>query len=71
MSELTLDFSFAYRPEEFAEALSCIADDPARAQAFVTNTLPLGETLPAFEHLAREPDEKKSDQPAYLRLMLS
>jgi 2-desacetyl-2-hydroxyethyl bacteriochlorophyllide A dehydrogenase len=59
VSELTLDFSFAYRPEEFAEALSYIAGDPAHARAFVTSTLPLGETLPAFERLAREPDEIK------------
>lgn len=59
VNELTLDFSFAYRPEEFAEALSCISDDPDRAHAFVTSTLPLGETLPAFERLAREPDEIK------------
>ena len=59
VNELTLDFSFAYRPEEFAEALSSIAGDPARARAFVTSTLPLGQTMGAFERLAREPDEIK------------
>jgi threonine dehydrogenase-like Zn-dependent dehydrogenase len=59
VSELSLDFSFAYRPEEFAEALSSIAADPARAWAFVTSTESLGQTLPAFERLACEPKEIK------------
>jgi 2-desacetyl-2-hydroxyethyl bacteriochlorophyllide A dehydrogenase len=59
VNELTLEFSFAYRPEEFAEALSSIAADHARARALVTSTLSLDQTLPAFERLARQPDEIK------------
>ncbi len=59
LSELTLDFSFAYRPEEFAAALDAIAGDPDRARALLTGTLPLAETGPAFDRLANRPEEIK------------
>lgn len=59
LSELTLDFSFAYRPEEFAAALDAIAQHPARAEILVTSTLPLDQTRAAFERLADRPEEIK------------
>jgi 2-desacetyl-2-hydroxyethyl bacteriochlorophyllide A dehydrogenase len=59
VNELTLDFSFAYRPEEFSAALASIAEDPVRASTLVTSKLPLAETKAAFERLANQPDEIK------------
>ena len=59
LGELTLDFSFAYRPEEFAAALASIAEDPGRASTLVTSKLPLAETGAAFDRLANRPDEIK------------
>ena len=59
LSELTLDFSFAYRPEEFAAALAGIAEDPDRAETLVTSTLALDQTQAAFERLADRPEEIK------------
>lgn len=40
VTELTLEFSFAYRPEEFAQSLASIAADPERVQRMVTSRLP-------------------------------
>jgi threonine dehydrogenase-like Zn-dependent dehydrogenase len=59
LSELTLDFSFAYRPEEFAAALAGIAEDPARAETLVTSTLGLDQTRAAFDRLVDRPEEIK------------
>lgn len=59
LSELTLEFSFAYRPEEFAQALDAIAADPDRARLLITGVLPLVETRDAFDRLANRPEEIK------------
>ncbi len=59
LSELTLDFSFAYRPEEFSAALDAIAADPDRVRTLVTASLPLAETRSAFDRLANRPEEIK------------
>ena len=59
LGELTLDFSFAYRPEEFVAALASIAEDPSGASTLVTNKLPLAQTGAAFDRLANRPEEIK------------
>jgi 2-desacetyl-2-hydroxyethyl bacteriochlorophyllide A dehydrogenase len=59
VTELTLEFSFAYRPEEFAAALESIAAEPEKAARFITSRLPLAETEAAFDRLASAPREIK------------
>lgn len=59
VGELTLEFSFAYRPEEFQQALEAIATDPDRVRPLVTSHLPLSETANAFDRLATDPEEIK------------
>lgn len=59
VGELTLEFSFAYRPEEFQQALDAIAAAPERVRPFVTSHLPLSETASAFDRLAEHPAEIK------------
>ncbi|MEQ9317197.1 MAG: hypothetical protein RLN72_15195, partial [Henriciella sp.] len=55
----TLEFSFAYRPEEFAEALGNIAKHPGEVAKLVTSRRPLEETEAAFDALAQDPHEIK------------
>ncbi len=57
--ELTLEFSFAYRPEEFAAALALIEAHPGKAARLVTSRQPLANTEAAFESLAKNPSEIK------------
>lgn len=57
--ELTLEFSFAYRPEEFAAALATISKHPELAAKLITSRRPLRETEAAFDALARHPSEIK------------
>jgi len=59
VTELTLEFSFAYRPEEFQSALDFIAADPDRVRPLITSHLPLSETAGAFDRLAKDPEEIK------------
>jgi 2-desacetyl-2-hydroxyethyl bacteriochlorophyllide A dehydrogenase len=59
VTELTLEFSFAYRPEEFAQSLAAIAAQPEKVRSFVTSRLPLAETASAFDRLASSPEEIK------------
>jgi len=59
VTELTLEFSFAYRPEEFQQALDAIAADPDRVRPLITSHLPLSETAGAFDRLADNPEEIK------------
>ncbi len=57
--ELTLEFSFAYRPEEFKTALSMIEAHPDTALKLISSRRPLQETAAAFDALAKEPSEVK------------
>lgn len=57
--ELTLEFSFAYRPEEFAAALSMIEAHPVKAARLITSRQPLANTEAAFDSLAKNPSEIK------------
>ncbi|MFN4025249.1 MAG: zinc-binding dehydrogenase [Hyphomonas sp.] len=57
--ELTLEFSFAYRPEEFAAALAMINAHPDKAARLITSRQPLGNTETAFDSLANNPSEIK------------
>lgn len=59
ITELTLEFSFAYRPEEFAQSLAAIAAHPDKVRRLVTSRLPLAETEGAFDRLASNPEEIK------------
>lgn len=59
LRELTLEFSFAYRPEEFAAALRMIADHPKKVSRLITSQRPLAETEQAFNDLAKHPSEIK------------
>ena len=59
ITELTLEFSFAYRPAEFAQSLQAIAADPDRVRRMITSHLPLAETAAAFDRLASRPAEIK------------
>ena len=59
VTELTLEFSFAYRPEEFEASLAAIARDPDRVRPLVTSRLGLEETEAAFDRLAADPQEIK------------
>ena len=57
--ELTIEFSFAYRPQEFQAAMQSIAAQPDLARLFITSRRPLAETQSAFDALAKHPDEIK------------
>jgi len=57
--ELTLEFSFAYRPEEFAASLALIAAHPDEAARLITSRQPLASTEAAFDSLAKNPHEIK------------
>lgn len=57
--ELTLEFSFAYRPEEFAAALALIEKHPDKAARLITSRQPLASTEAAFDALAKNPGEIK------------
>lgn len=59
VTELTLEFSFAYRPEEFQQSLDAIAANPDRVRRLITSHLPLAETAAAFDRLANQPDQIK------------
>ncbi|MFN4183438.1 MAG: zinc-binding dehydrogenase [Hyphomonas sp.] len=59
LRELTLEFSFAYRPEEFAAALAMIEAHPEKAARFITSRQPLASTEAAFDSLASSPSEIK------------
>tara|TARA_B100001123_G_scaffold424189_1_gene535363 strand:- start:57 stop:686 length:630 start_codon:yes stop_codon:yes gene_type:complete len=59
IGELTLEFSFAYRPVEFYEALKSIAKNSEQTAAMITSRLPLVETPFAFERLSNRPEEIK------------
>lgn len=57
--ELTLEFSFAYRPEEFAAALTMIGAHPDKVARLITSRQPLANTEAAFDSLANSPSEIK------------
>ncbi len=57
--ELTLEFSFAYRPEEFAACLNLIGEHPVRVRHLISSQRPLDETGAAFDALASNPSEIK------------
>ena len=59
LRELTLEFSFAYRPEEFAAALKLIEAHPEKAARLITSRQPLANTEAAFDALAKNPSEIK------------
>ena len=59
LRELTLEFSFAYRPEEFAAALKLIETHPDKAARLITSRQPLARTEAAFDSLAKNPSEIK------------
>jgi len=57
--ELTLEFSFAYRPEEFSTALHLIEAHADQAARLITSRQPLASTEAAFDALAKDPHEIK------------
>jgi len=57
--ELTLEFSFAYRPDEFARSLDLIVSSPSLVDTLVTSRVALEETASAFDRLASQPSEIK------------
>lgn len=59
LRELTLEFSFAYRSEEFAAALAMIEAHPDKAARLITSRQPLANTEAAFDSLAKNPSEIK------------
>lgn len=59
LRELTVEFSFAYRPEEFAAALSMIEAHPDKASRLITSRQPLANTEAAFDSLTNDPHEIK------------
>ena len=59
LRELTLEFSFAYRPEEFAAALALIEAHPDKVARLITSRQPLANTEAAFDALAKNPSEIK------------
>lgn len=59
LRELTLVFSFAYRPEEFSAALALIEAHPDKAGRLITSRQPLASTEAAFDALAKNPSEIK------------
>ena len=57
--ELTLEFSFAYRPEEFGRALELIAANGDLVDSLITSRVALEDTEAAFDRLASQPSEIK------------
>jgi threonine dehydrogenase-like Zn-dependent dehydrogenase len=57
--ELSVQFSLAYRPEEFAVALELIAAHPELVETLITSRLPLTEVRGAFEELASQTEQIK------------
>jgi len=57
--ELTVEYSFAYRPNEFDASLRMIGDFPDRVAKLITSRRPLAETGFAFDALATSPREAK------------
>ena len=57
--ELCLQFSFAYRPTEFSEALELVARHPDAVGKLITSRRPLAQTEAAFDSLASNPREIK------------
>ncbi len=55
--ELTLRFVFAYRPDEFAQALRAIAEGDVDVSAMITSTVDIDGVPGAFDALAH-PDEQ-------------
>jgi 2-desacetyl-2-hydroxyethyl bacteriochlorophyllide A dehydrogenase len=55
--ELSLDFVFAYRPAEFAEALDLLATGAVDPSSFITGSVALGDVEGAFTRL-RAPDDQ-------------
>lgn len=51
MKEMTLRFVFAYTPQEFQDAMTMIAADPERLDAFVTGHGKLDEMTQVFDRL--------------------
>jgi threonine dehydrogenase-like Zn-dependent dehydrogenase len=54
--ELTVRFAFAYRPEEFAEALDMVAEQRIDLEPFLTGVVAVTDIADAFEEL-RHPDK--------------
>lgn len=59
MRELTVDFSFAYRPDELEQSIGMIRQHPDLVAKFITSRLPLDETANAFDRLSKNPHEVK------------
>lgn len=59
LRELTLEYSFAYRPDEFEASLRLIGDQPDQVARLITSRRPLAETSLAFDTLATSPREIK------------
>jgi threonine dehydrogenase-like Zn-dependent dehydrogenase len=57
--ELSIEFSFAYRPSEVARALELIAEHPDRVAPLITSRLELARTNDAFDQLASNPEQVK------------
>ncbi|MFV0280673.1 MAG: zinc-binding dehydrogenase [Rhodoblastus sp.] len=57
--EISVDYSFAYTPEEFSRALRMIGDHGETVSQLVTSRLPLERTAEAFDRLAARPSEIK------------
>lgn len=57
--ELTLEFSFAYRPEEFGRSVDLIASNGPLVDTLITSRVTLEETEAAFDRLASQPSEIK------------
>ena len=55
--EITLEFSFAYRPDEFGRSLELIASNGPLVDTLVTSRVALEETEAAFDRLASMPSE--------------
>ncbi len=57
--ELTLEYSFAYRPCEFEDALRMIEESPDLVTRMITSRLSLNETQQAFDQLSTNPRQVK------------
>lgn len=59
MAEVTVETSFAYRPDEFRRAIGHVADRPHLFAQLITSDRPLDATPAAFDDLASDPRELK------------
>jgi len=59
MKELSLEYSFAYTPAEFAQSLRMIGDNAETVSQLITSRLPIAQTEEAFDRLASRPTEIK------------